>query len=554
MGSGKPSGRPTEPGGVGARRAGLAPASGATLSVFVCALLLSLASCVPSRSFEELLSRIDTAGGTERSGLFKEASRKAGSARDQLRLVSRARSSNEPGLYHEVVERAFEAFPNHPSLAFVAAASRLESGHPVAALELFSGPLAPTEAPELYSLAWIAMARQALRTGKLPPDPGPEVLGLVAQTLGSPEPLVVAAAFSLGRGDSFMAERYLDVAATLGAVAPALAWELGRFDLVLASPLPEDPEPGSPETARSARATELARRADAALLSGRVELAKRYYLELITEAPSSSWKPWEALALLAEGWRPAPSTRRGELAIAAGPADAEEVRFRDAQLASRFPDVPEATLARADRLSRDGRAVEALGLLATLGNRPDALLASAAARLRGGDPSRAALDALAAIEFAPEDPAVLDAAISMLVRAGEPWKAVLAARRARAFDRAPPGAWFASALEATAEGRLEEAIGILETAEASEPGYAPTASLALLLREAGRRREAAERWSLAVRESVDVKDRVRFLVEESRDRIATGDAAKARAALSVALDLDPGSIEAAGLLASARGK
>jgi len=102
-------------------------------------------------------------------------------------------------------------------------------------------------------------------------------------------------------------------------------------------------------------------------------------------------------------------------------------------------------------------------------------------------------------------------------------------------------------------GRLEEAVGILEAEGALQEGPASTASLALLLRESGRRLEAAERWSLAARESGDAGDKVRFLVEESRDRIATGDARGARAVLSVALDLDPGSIEAAGLLAVASG-
>ncbi|HOX17278.1 MAG TPA: hypothetical protein PKW82_02385, partial [Spirochaetales bacterium] len=347
--------------------------------------------------------------------------------------------------------------------------------------------------------------------------------------------------------------RYLDAASKLGAAAPGLAWELGRFDLVLSSPIPEDPEPGTPEAGRSARATELARRADAALLSGRVELAERYYLDLITEAPSSSWKAWEALALLAEGWRPDLSARRGERALPGGRPDAETAAHRDAQLASRFSKVPEAVLARATRLSRDGRTAEAIALLASLGKRPEALLVSAAARLRGGDPARAALDALAAVESAPDDPATLDAAISLLVRAGEPWMAVLAARRATSLEGAPSGAWFAKALEATAAGRLEEAVGILEAEGALQEGPASTASLALLLRESGRRLEAAERWSLAARESGDAGDKVRFLVEESRDRIATGDARGARAVLSVALDLDPGSIEAAGLLAVASG-
>ena len=552
MGSGRRSERPTEAGDGGLRRAGPGFPSGLLLPAFACAL--ALASCAPSLSFDDLLSRIDSAEATARAGLYEEASRKAGSARDQLRLVSKARSGLEPGLYHEVVERALAAFPNHPSLAYIAASSRIQADRPEAALELFAGPLVPAEAPELYALAWIVLAREALRAGELPPDPGPASLGLVAEALGSPEPLVVAGAFSLGRADPFTAERHLDAAAKLGAFAPGLAWELGRFDLVLASPIPDDPEPGTPEAGRSARATELARRADAALLSGRIELAERYYLDLIAEAPSSSWKPWEALALLAEGWRPNLAARRGELAILAGPFNSGQAGFRDAQLASRFSEIPEATLARAARLSRAGRAADALVLLSAMGDRPDALLISAAARLRGGDPSRAALDALAAIESSPDDPAVLAAAVSMLARSGEPWMAVLAARRARTPEATQPGTWFAKALEATAAGRVEEAIGILEAEGALEEGSASTASLAVLLREAGRRREAAERWALAARESIDIKDKVRFLVEESRDRIATGAATGARAALSVALDLDPGSIEAAGLMAAAIGK
>ncbi|HOX18443.1 MAG TPA: hypothetical protein PKW82_08310, partial [Spirochaetales bacterium] len=180
--------------------------------MLVSSLALALVSCAPSRSFDELLLLLDSAGASDRPALYKEASRKAASARDQLRLVASARSGDGPGLYGEVVERAFAAFPKHPALAYIAASSRLDSGRPSAALEIFDGPLSPAEAPELFALAWIGFAREALRTGELPPDPGSASLGLVAEALGSPEPLVAAAVFSLGRGDSFMAERYLDAA------------------------------------------------------------------------------------------------------------------------------------------------------------------------------------------------------------------------------------------------------------------------------------------------------------------------------------------------------
>ncbi|MBN1243200.1 MAG: hypothetical protein JXA15_10910 [Spirochaetales bacterium] len=514
-------------------------------------LAFATPSCAPSGGFEEALARIDTAAPAARAGLYEAASRKAGSARDQLRLVSRARNENDAGLYRAVAERALAAFPNHPSLAYACAAARLDAGSPGEALALFDDPLAPGDEPELYALAWISEARIALREGRMPPDPGPASLGLVAEALRAPEPLLVAACFALGRSDVFLAERYLDAASSLGASAPELAWELGRFDLVLAAPLPADPEPGTPEAGRSARAIDLARRADAALMSGDIELSRRLHLALLDEAPASSWKSWETLALLAEGWRPDLDASHPERAKLLGPVDPEELAYRDARLASGFGELPEVALARAARLSRTGEAVEAMLLASSLGKRPDALLISAAARLRGGDPSRAALDALAALEIDPDDPEVLDAALSMLVRSGEPWAAVLAARRALSASAGGEAGWFAGALEAVATGRLDAAIDIIEARGVLDGGYASTACLALLLRETGRRREAADRWSLAARESSDTGDKTRFLVEEARDLIASGDSAAAKAVLTVALDLTPGSIEAASLMAAA---
>jgi len=489
--------------------------------VFVAALVcIALSECPnPRQSFSGLLARIDSSEDKATLEVYRKAAARAASTEDRLRLLKRAMRRGHD-FAADVAGTVVASGAVSEPVALAALDIFLDSGRHAEALRLFDGALdARSHGAELAEAIVLSY-----RAGTMPRQPADRLVACFDAT-GDVSFMIIAAIEAMRAGDRATARAVLH---DVEGVPYRLLWDVGDVT-TLAEHAPSTADP-----------LEMAVCADAAHTAGLDAVATQLYAALIEAHPSWSWKPYAALARIAEAesedagqaW---PHTPLPDSYAALSSPVAVENRLYGL-MADRFPDSDEAGIEQARRLFEQGHASEASAVLVhTKGE------AGAIARMQYGDQSRMVPLALNLAATYSTSPAAIDAALLVLAKTGtwDRFKEILDRTTKAGIDT--PGSWFWSALAMSLDGDFEAASDAIRAGGPASSGYAGAIDLGIMELAASRPAAAIDAFAIAVdmAGSGDELARVYLLLGDAC--LASGLDEKAAAVYRKVLDIDPAS-------------
>ena len=485
-------------------------------------------------SFSLALARIDALGAQAPASAFAGAAALAGTSAQKLSLLKRARLI-DPALAADTAAM-LAGSTTTAAVGLAALDAFIGSGRYEAALELFHTILPPAEYPLEFAETYVRVKQSGLVYDLSGTDRN--WLIHASDATGQPEFLYEAILAALAAGDTgaarFMLDEYVAKGALLGTPAVIdLLWQFGFLDLILTL--------GSKDTSYRA----LAAYADSAFLTGRKALATSVYVELLERYPLHSWKPYAALARLAELSDEPVEAMRLPL-DAPLPAKNHEAGYWYALMLDRFPGHRPAILEHALWLARQGAMKEAVAITAALdgagsgaGLPVSAEEASARLGLVGMD-----LLPLAAVELAatyPDSAQAIDSALAALFFSSA-WKRFLVLNSWR--EVSVPRGWFWDAAALALAGDFEAARDSLELSAPMVPGFEVPFTLATYEAASGRHEAAASNYIVAAGAAESALVRARCMVRAGDSFHAAGDIRAAVNAYTAALAADDFNIEA----------
>jgi hypothetical protein len=499
-------------------RAGLTLAMGLTLSI--------LPGCAKRPvSFEILLARIDTLGPQATADAFAEAASLATTSTDKLRLLKRARLL-DPGLAADTAGLMLDPGAS-PVVGLAALDAFLVAGRFESAFGLFPDILPPDEFPHAFAETF-AGARQAARVPQASwqAEQLRSWLLLAYDSTGRIEFLFEAILMALEAGDIGSARFMMDEYAANGAAgilrpANELLWHHGFLDLILnLGPLDSTYE-------------ELAVYADSAVLTGRTALAVSVYAELIERYPHRSWKPYAAIARLAEQTASLDEVDRLPLSPIP-PIRNPEAGYWYARMIDRFPEDSSAALEYGLWLARLGSGAAAGSYFRNPGFEPGGE-AEASARLALAGMELLPLSAIELAAAYPDSALAMDSALAALFASGS-WKRFLSLNAWR--EVAVPRAWFWDTVSLALTADFDAAILSLEEKAAMIPGFEVSYTMAALKDAAGYHADAATYYLMSANDVASVNVKARCMVRAGDSFLAAGDATAAANAYNAALSMD----------------
>jgi tetratricopeptide (TPR) repeat protein len=495
---------------------------------------------------------------------FAKAQKAAGSGRDWLSLLSRARRaeySGDGGRYAAVSRAALSSLKAEGGSREVAAAAvsgLLRSGFPQEALEAFSRRLSPEDEGGLWAEAVLAcIDAKALPEGLKVPS----TYARLADILHEPRFLVDASVLSLEEGDFLAARGRISEALSRGAkVPPELLWDSGLYG-VLASA--DDDRVG---------ASELRLRADASWRNGDAGRAKERWLAAIRVDPRGSWRSYASLAALSgerlAGQRDgsefafleAGSKGAGRMARKAPPPSALSGAKASAYYADMirlFPSDAGARTSYAAALLRAGRTDEAAGYLEMsagerASERTDLMLERLSVGSRIWPESRLLAECIELINERAEDSEALSAALSYLLDRGDYSDFLVLQGRASRDGWASPRGKLFECYAALLQGHDDEAaafLGAIGTVGGQTGADGVCAHFAMALIAEGKQDVAVARVELgsALATAGLPAQRCAIYKELGRISASEGNGDAAREAYAKASAADPSDAEAARL-------
>lgn len=471
------------------------------------------------QSFAGLLARIDASGNAAPLALYHKAAVLAASTDERLRILKRGLRCGQDCAV-DVVTTVIASGGITEPVALVALDVYLDAGKYDEALALFDGPLdARSHGAELAE----AMVMSS-RAGVSIPQPADAMVACFDAT-GNPSFMIAAAVDAMRRSDPAAAFALLQ---GVPGVPYRLLWDTGDV-ASLAARVPSSTDPLESNVC-----------ADAAHRAGLDAVATQLYTELVDAYPSWSWKPYAALARIAETepadaqplWPHIPAA--DSYAAQSAPGVVADRLYR--LIAERFPGSDDARIEQARRLYSLGRAGEASALLAGVGGE-----AGAIARLRFGERDRAVPLALELASAYGDSPAAIDAALSALAGAGSWDRYRQLLRRAGQSGIELPRSWFWSALDRTLDGDFAGAASALRAGGPASAGYAGAFDLGIMELAASRPAAAIDALSIAAGMARSDDERATAYLVLGDAFVAADLGSKAAAAYTKVLDIDPAS-------------
>ncbi len=473
-------------------------------------------------SFDLLLARIDALGPLATPDTFAGAAALAGTSAEKLRLLKRARLQ-DPILAADTASLILDSGASSV-VGLAALDAFLEASRFDDAFGLFQGVLPPAE----FHLEFAETFVRAKHAGQASWQHGQDrsLLLLAYDATGMTEFLYEAILMALESGDvgsaRFMMDEYV-ASGAVGVLRPAidLLWHHGFLDLIL--------NLGPPDSSYEA----LAVYADSAFLTGRMALATSVYAELIEQHPLRSWKPYAAVARLAEQTSIPEETDRLPLSPVA-PARNPEAGYWYALMRDRFPEDNTAAMEYGLWLARQESTENAESYFRNPGLK-QGNEAEASARL-----ALAGMESLplAAIELAaayPESTVAMDSALAALFTTGS-WKRFMSLNGWR--EVAVPRAWFWDAVSMALTADFDAAILSLEGSGPMIPGFEVSYTMAALLAASGRYKEAATYYMMAATDVASTDVRARSMVRAGDALVAAGELSAATNVYNAALSMD----------------
>ncbi|MFH2113659.1 MAG: hypothetical protein ABIJ86_04030, partial [Spirochaetota bacterium] len=279
--------------------------------------------------------------------------------------------------------------------------------------------------------------------------------------------------------------------------------------------------------------------ADSAFLTGCRALATSAYLELIERYPLRSWKPYAAIARLAEQTTSPEADYRLPLSPVPPPRS-PEAGYWYALMMDRFPEDDSAALEYGLWLVRTGSGGEAGPYFKASGWKPGGEAeASARLALAGTE-----LLPLAAIEMAaayPESSLAMDSALAALFTSGS-WKRFLSLNAMR--EIAVPRAWFWDAVSLALVADFDSAVLSLGNSGPMIPGFEVPYTKAALEAAAGRNKDAAASYMMAAGDASSDAVKTRCMIRAGESLAAAGELSAAINAYTAALGMDDFNFEA----------
>lgn len=494
---------------------------------------LAAGACArPAPSFSMLLARIDADPALVDPAPFLGAATLARDTADRLSLIKRA-YRRSPALAARVCDAIIGAGQVSAPVSRAVFSSFLDAGMPDKALRLFDGLLSPEEAPALYAEAYAAcrVTGAAVATS-------PSLMVVAFDATGQGQFLVQAALLSMAQGDVQSASIVLADAVARGvAVDPFLLWDAAAYAQLVESASGDD----EPERLHLA--------ADAAWSAGMVAEASSLYLRLVELYPLYSWKPYAALARLAQaGPEAAPMEPVSPLGSAWPREGTEPIREREAPgehwialMAERFPGDAGALRERVAHYQRQGMAVQAMELAAQTGVGDEDSAVADIASYASVYPDTVAPRAMARAAAFPDSAAVQETALACLLSVGA-WKEFSTTLSAARIEL--PRAWFWEAVALALKGEPAAAADLIRSRGSGADRWAAPFDLGLMELAAGRYREAALAFVTAAGEATRPKDRARAYELAGDSWRLAGDRSAGRDAYKAALSVDPNSLSA----------
>lgn len=451
--------------------------------IFTFVFLLMLLSCRKTApGFENLVSRIDQNPLSADRSLYLQAARMAESSSERLIILKRA-MTHRPDTELEIATLFSSQFSHPHSIGLLLSSIFLDNRRFSESLEAFRKTFTVSEKPELLAEIFI----KALASGT---DPGIDLQDLndLAHSLDNPDFFQSAALKAMMGGNLGLARSFLLTAIDNGARIPVrLLWDAGLYEEIIKSPVRVDD------------ALELNIQADSAWIAGYPEIAKRLYMELVEAHPSSGWKPWAALARMAEDSRVteddllvpfAPSWSRE-------PASAtDEVGQWYAGMAEYFSEI-EVLKEMAAYYLRQKNPANASRLLEELPADPEVSSGIRLGVLMQTEPEKAIIEAVSLAYQYPESSIVNKNALLTLYSAGA-WNEYIESEKSRHVELDYD--WFWVAARMLLEGDAARAAEIVRSKASGEGSALVSWNLAVLELSAGRYQAAAEAFVTAANE------------------------------------------------------
>lgn len=495
------------------------------IALMVGFMLTILAGC--SRrpgSFSLGLAKIDALGSQAPFSAFAGVAASAGTSAEKLRLLKRARNI-DPELAADTA--AMLTGSGTTSVVGLAALDAfLEAGRFEAALELFPIILPPADFPLEFAEAFVRAKQSGLVSHFA--DLDRTWLILAYDATGRYEFLYEAILDALAAGDTgtarFMLEEYVSKGAFV--VTPSvidMLWHYGFLDLILAL--------GSNDPSYRT----LAAYADSAYLTGRKALATSVYVELLERYPLYSWKPYAALARLAE--QSSPPVQESRLPLESPSSTRKpEAGYWYALMLDRFPEESSATLEYNLWLFSQGSMDQSITAGGTVGG-----AAGASARLGLVGMDFLPLAALELVATYPDSALAVDSALAALFFSSS-WNRYLALNAWR--EVSVPRAWFWDAAALALTGDFDAALDSLKHSSPMVPGFEIPYTKATYEFSSGRYEDAASSYIMAAGAAESAPVRARCMVRAGDSFNAAGELSAAANAYTAALGMDDFNIEA----------